>query len=186
MEAFCSLVCPLQQVSQTMNWVREKKPRTVKLKNVQVLIKIGLWYLYGHERAIRGPNRQYQGTSPRTLGGKKAIQWHQLYAIIRTFRGLINHADTYCDGKYYNHNSKKLLCCCLGFLIHFKLFYFSLFMSHLWNLQPVLTNAKGWANVREEGSIPCLRATGRRISEAESFAQELVLKSSYMIGFGFT
>lgn len=28
-------------------------------------------------------------------------------------------------------------------------------MSHLWNLQPILTNAKGWANVREEGSIPC-------------------------------
>lgn len=59
-------------------------------------------------------------------------------------------------------------------------------MSHLWNLQPILTNAKGWANVREEGSIPCVRATGKRISEAESLAQELVLKSFYMIGFGFT
>lgn len=104
--------------------------------------------------------RQYQDKWPRTLGGRKAIHEYQLYVVIKIFSGLIKHADTSVVMVNTIVIIQKIIIELFGFFLYILNFFVSHLFSHLWKLQPVLTNVKGWANGREEGDMPTVRPQG--------------------------
>lgn len=74
---------------------------------------------------------------------------------------------------------------CLFFPHIFKLFGSSLFESFV-KITACLTNAKGWAYVREEWGTPSVSATRKRcVTGPVSLPLEFVLQGSYLFWFLF-